>query len=400
MRREEIEEIEEIEEKPRKMSRGKIAVIVIIAIILLVIIVLVSLYVGYKPFRDWADQSILKKNLSQDDLNSINIENLEETSVLSYDKYIALLKGNNFKIYNSEAEQVNSLTVDISNPISYNCKKYLIVAEKEGKKIYFIQGDKKVWNKIIEGKIQRVCVNKNGYSAVIIEGTTYKSEIKMFDPKGEELFTIHLSQTIAMDFDISPDNKYICYGEISNSGTIINSSIKVVSVDKAKTGEEGAVLNSYDGVKGQIILKLKYSNNNKIVCMFDDSIAVISNGNMEKVEDFNNQENKINFMDIQITDAIIKVYEVTEESNTSSKVEIKNVLNNTVNYSNVNAIVKNVYTSKNQMLAINLGKEIRVFNSSGWIVKDFVSTEEIRDVVMNDNFTGIVYKDRVEILNY
>lgn len=395
-----MREEEEREDNSIGISRRRVAVIVIIAIILVAIVVLVSLYVGYKPFRDWADESILKKNMSQDDLNSINIENLEETSVIAYDKYIALLKGNNFKIYNSEAEQVDSITVDISKPISYNCKKYLILAEKEGKKIYFIQGDKKIWNKIIEGKIQRVCVNKNGYSAVIIEGTTYKSEIKMFDPKGEELFTIHLSQTIAMDFDISPDNKYICYGEISNSGTIINSSVKVVSVDKAKIGEEGAVLSSYEGDKGQIILKLKYSNNDKIACMFDDSISVINNGNMEKIEDFNNQENKINFMDIQITDAIIKVYEVSDESNTSSKLEIKNVLTNTINYSNINAIVKNVYTSKNQMLAINLGKEIKVFNSSGWLVKDFVSTEEIRDVVMNDIFTGIVYKDRVEILNY
>ena len=391
---------EEKEDNPIRVSRRRVAVIIIIAIILVAAVVLVSLYVGNKRFRDWADESILKKNMSQDELSSINIENLEETSVIAYDRYIALLKGNNFKIYNQEAEQVDSITVDISKPISYNCKKNLIIAEKEGKKIYFIQGEKKIWNKIIEGKIQRVCVNKNGYSAVIIEGTTYKSEIKMFDPKGEELFTIHLSQTIAMDFDISPDNKYICYGEISNSGTIINSSVKIVSVDKAKTGEEGAILNSYEGAKGQIILKLKYSNNNKIVCMFDDSISVINNGNMETFEDFNNQENKVNFMDIQITDAIIKIYEVADESNTSSKVEIKNVLTNTINYSNVNAIVKNVYTSKNQMLAINLGKEIRVFNSSGWLVKDFVSTEEIRDVVMNDNFTGIVYKDRVELLNY
>ena len=391
---------EEKEDNPIRVSRRRVAVIIIIAIILVAAVVLVSLYVGNKRFRDWADESILKKNMSQDELSSINIENLEETSVIAYDRYIALLKGNNFKIYNQEAEQVDSITVDISKPISYNCKKNLIIAEKEGKKIYFIQGEKKIWNKIIEGKIQRVCVNKNGYSAAIIEGTTYKSEIKMFDPKGEELFTIHLSQTIAMDFDISPDNKYICYGEISNSGTIINSSVKIVSVDKAKTGEEGAILNSYEGAKGQIILKLKYSNNNKIVCMFDDSISVINNGNMETFEDFNNQENKVNFMDIQITDAIIKIYEVADESNTSSKVEIKNVLTNTINYSNVNAIVKNVYTSKNQMLAINLGKEIRVFNSSGWLVKDFVSTEEIRDVVMNDNFTGIVYKDRVELLNY
>ena len=391
---------EEKEDNPIRVSRRRVAVIIIIAIILVAAVVLVSLYVGNKRFRDWADESILKKNMSQDELSSIKIENLEETSVIAYDRYIALLKGNNFKIYNQEAEQVDSITVDISKPISYNCKKNLIIAEKEGKKIYFIQGEKKIWNKIIEGKIQRVCVNKNGYSAVIIEGTTYKSEIKMFDPKGEELFTIHLSQTIAMDFDISPDNKYICYGEISNSGTIINSSVKIVSVDKAKTGEEGAILSSYEGAKGQIILKLKYSNNNKIVCMFDDSISVINNGNMETFEDFNNQENKVNFMDIQITDAIIKIYEVADESNTSSQVEIKNVLTNTINYSNVNAIVKNVYTSKNQMLAINLGKEIRVFNSSGWLVKDFVSTEEIRDVVMNDNFTGIVYKDRVELLNY
>lgn len=88
--------------------------------------------------------------------------------------------------------------------------------------------------KRFKGNISRINVNKNGYVSVIITGTTYKSIIQTFDSQGNEMFKTYLSNSIAMDSDISSDNKYMSFAEISTNGTTVQSRIKTVSIQKAK----------------------------------------------------------------------------------------------------------------------------------------------------------------------
>lgn len=55
----------------------------------------------------------------------------------------------------------------------------------------------------MEGNISQVHVNKNGYVAVVIVDTSYKTVIKTYNPQGKELFNTYLSSTRAVDVSIS-----------------------------------------------------------------------------------------------------------------------------------------------------------------------------------------------------
>jgi len=171
-------------------------------------------------------------------------------------------------------------------------------------------------------------------------------------------------------------------------------------VEKARKGIDDAVANEYQADKNELLLKLEYQINNKIVCMFDDKIKYIQNGNMQELLDFDSEIEKISFVDIKIADGIVKVAEMTDDSESSSKLEFQSTAVDTTNYNNLTGIVEELYTSNSERIAINFGTEIKVYNLNGWLIKDYTTTEEIRDVVMNDSFAGIVYKDRVEILKY
>ena len=78
----------------------------------------------------------------------------------------------------------------------------------------------------MEGKIDKLCVNKNGYVAVALSGTSYKSVIQVLNNTGEELFKTYLSSTIAMDIDISQDNQFISLLEVNTKKPTICSDIQ------------------------------------------------------------------------------------------------------------------------------------------------------------------------------
>lgn len=112
--------------------------------------------------------------------------------------------------------------------------KYLVIAENNSQKIYLISEDHVIWEKNIDGNLNKVTVNKNGYVCAIVTGTTHKAVISTFDTKGNELFKTYLSNTIAVDAYVSPDNSEFAYAEVNNSGTVIQSNIKIISIKDVK----------------------------------------------------------------------------------------------------------------------------------------------------------------------
>ena len=51
------------------------------------------------------------------------------------------------------------------------------------------------------------------------------------------------------------------------------------------------------------------------------------------------------------------------------------------------------------IIALNLGTEVEFINTSGWLAKRYVSNQEITNIVVSSNIAGIVYRDKVEIIN-
>ena len=118
---------------------------------------------------------------------------------------------NTLALYESNGEQKTKLEMQITNPLFDSADRFLIIGESNGKKIYVIEDKEIAWESEVEGNISKVYVNKNGYVAVIMTGTSYKSEVQVFDPQGNSLFISFLSYTMAVDVAISNDNKYLSY---------------------------------------------------------------------------------------------------------------------------------------------------------------------------------------------
>lgn len=114
--------------------KGKISLknkLLILAIIILLAIIagVVIAYIVNEEARDWININILRKEVTEDDVATIEINTDKTQYIYSYNKYIAILCNGKLEIYNSYASKVHELDIEISNPIFDSNNQYLLIAE-------------------------------------------------------------------------------------------------------------------------------------------------------------------------------------------------------------------------------------------------------------------------------
>ena len=383
--------------KEKKVNKKKIVILTIIIVFIVIAIITIGLYSTNDKAREWIDKNIFRKEVLQDKVATIDLKENQDSNIYAFNKYIGILNKTKFSIYNSTGSQEKTLDLQISNPIWGSANRFLAIAENKGKKVYLISDKDIAWEAEVEGNISQVHVNKNGYVAVVIVDTSYKTVIKTYNPQGKELFNTYLSSTRAVDVSISNDNKYLAIAEVDTSGTMIQSSIKVISIDKASTDPTNSLENTYKGEENKLITNIKYQNKNKLVCMYTDSIHQIENG--EDITLIDNQNKKVIFQSINLVNRACSIEEKSSGLFTAdSLVNIVNIENHEIKQYTASSVTKELYTYGN-IIAINLGTEVEFISTDGWLVKRYVANQEITNIVVSDSIAGIIYRDKIEIIN-
>lgn len=389
------------EPEEKKINPKKLLLLITIAIIAIIAIILTTMaiiYINNKEIRTWVDKNILQKEKMQNNLPSIEIDESESSNIYAFNKYIGVLSKNNFSIYNNAGKKENTLTLEITTPIFNSNNKHLVVAEEKGKKLYLITDKEIVWEREVEGNIAQVTVNENGYVAVTIVDTLYKTVIAMYSSEGEHLFSTFLSTTRVAATSISNDNKYLALAEIDTSGTMVQSNIKILSIEMGKKDNENSIKKIYNGEKGDLITNIKYQDKNKILCMYTNKITCIKNEEItENLQEFDKK--KISFASIELSNHSITVEEKSSGIFTAdSVVNIVNSENKGISLYTAESVTKEIYTSGN-IIALNLGAEVEFINTNAWLVKKYIAEQEITNIVISDSIAGIIYRDKIEIIN-
>lgn len=385
------------EPEERKVNKKKLIAIFLTLILSMILITIVIVYCNNKEVRDWIDKNIFRKEIMQDKVTTIELKEEQNSNIYAFNKYIGILNKNKFTIYGNTGNQEKELEVQISNPIFDSANRFLAIAEKKEKKLYLLTDKDITWEASVEGNISQVHVNKNGYVAVVMVDTSYKTVIAVYNSQGKRLFKNYLSSTRAVDVAISNDNKYLAIAEVDTSGTIIQSNIKIVSIEKASTDPTNALENTYKSEINKLITNLEYQDKDKLVCMYTDSINVIENGKDTTLID--NSRKKVIFQSAELTNNVVSIEEKSSGLFTAdSQINIINTDNKSAKEYTVDAVAKEIYTYGN-IIALNLGTEIEFINTEGWLVKRYIANQEITNIVVSDNIAGIIYRDKIEIVN-
>lgn len=361
-------------------------------------IVFCCLYHQNDNCREFFDKYVFRKEISSENLPCIDMGNLKNGYVSAYSKYIVILKENQLKLYNKYGKQEHVLKIEISNPIFESDDNYLCIAEKGGQKLYLISNRNVVWQKEVEGNISSINVNKNGYVSVVMSGVNnYKSVVQIFSVDGIELFKTYLGTSNVIDTDISNDNKYLAIAEANFSGVVVQSNIKIISIEDAKKNLPNSIRYTHIADTNKLIINVKYNNKNELICMYDDHIDILKEGQNTKLIDF--EDEKLLFVDINISNKYIKVVQKDDNlANSEIYLEIINSNNQKVSSYKIEITPKTVNV-QNNIIAVNLGTNILFIDSNGWLLKKYQSNKEVGNIVLGKNIAGIVCKKKIEVLS-
>ena len=284
--------------KEKKLNKKNIAKVTILLLIIIFIITFIILYSKNEKVKIFADKYIFRKEVYEENLPMISLDGIRVDNVFAYSNYIAILNSNKLNLYNKYGNQEASIDIEISVPIFSNNGKYLCVAEKNGNKIYLISNKNVIWQNEIGGNIEDVSVNENGYVCVSISGTSYKTVIDVFDAKGDELFKTYLSSSNVIATDISKDNKYLSIAEANFSGVTIESALKIISIDKAKSSSNDPIEYVYNSEINSLIVNTKYQGKDKLMCLYDNKINYIKDNKCENYIEL--KDSNILFADINL----------------------------------------------------------------------------------------------------
>lgn len=388
---------EEVEPKVKKINKKKIIITTVVVIVVVAIIIIVGLYMTNRNFRDWMDRNIFRKEIEQDKAITIDFNEALNSNVYAFNKYIGILNQTKFTIYGNTGNKEEELEIQISNPIFSSANRFLAIAENGGQRLYLISDKNISWQAEVDGNISQIFVNKNGYVAVTITGTSHKAVIKTYSPDGKEMFTTFLASTRAVDISISNDNKYLAIAEVDTSGATIQSSVRVMSVDKAEKDPTNSLEKTYKSEAGKLITNIKYQDKSKLICMYTDSVSIIENET--ETELVNSSDKKITFQSIDLENNVCYIEEKSSGLFTAdSIVNIVNADTKETKQYLVNYVAKEIYTNGN-IIALNLGTDIEFVSTGGWLVKRYVANQEITNIVVSDSIAGIIYRDKIEIVN-
>ena len=85
---------EEPKNKNKKINEKKIIVSIVISIFVVAIIVMVALYMTNNEFRNWIDVEIFRKEISQDGVTTIELDEGESSNIYAFNKHIGILSKN------------------------------------------------------------------------------------------------------------------------------------------------------------------------------------------------------------------------------------------------------------------------------------------------------------------
>lgn len=384
--------------KDRKLNKKKIYIMIAVFIVAIIITTMAIIYNTNKNFRNFMDKYIFRKDITEENVLVVELEYNSNTNIFSYGKYICVLAENNLNKYNSSGKKEKEVKIEINNPIYDVEGKYLVIGENGSQKLCLISDDHIIWEKNVDGNLNKVTVNKNGYVSAIVTGTTYKSVIITYDAKGNELFKSYLSNTIAVDACISPDNAELAYAEVNNSGTTIQSNIKIISIKEAKEKNTEPKY-TYNANQNSLILRIKYQEKSQLICMYDDSIHKFEEGVDVELTKLDEDNPKISFADIELTNYIFKAYEKsTSLFNADTIIEMQNTSNGKENIYTIEKVAKSVVTYNN-VIGVNLGNEIYFIDTNAWLIKRYYSSQVIEKIVLGDGIAGVIYGDKIEIIN-
>lgn len=325
-------------------------------------------------------------------LNEISFNPKENPVFHEYKGLIIKCTKDYIKALNKKGEEVWSRHIAISKPLIKSNGSELVVADLEGKDIYVFSGRNLKWNEKFDGKLINVDISESGYIAVVQEGKGFRNTVRVFDPRGLEMFIRNIGEKYVISANIAPSGEQLIINSLDVSGVDLNPTLEFFDM----MGNPYAARTLESGMIFPLIKHLE-----------DDSFLAASDSLLVFYDRDRNEKWRRNFQKVYSADILLEKYVVAAVKNKNAEgrgsyvpvVEIINNKGQTTAISEICDEVVNIRTFSD-IIAVNTGREVFFINSKGRLVGKYSSKSDIEDVYLfNKMEAAVVTKTCIAVVS-
>lgn len=321
-------------------------------------------------------------------ITSISTDKTQKNIITGRNDGILIANSNGLKEYTINSNSTWSEEFYIANPIIETAGSWTIVAEDNGNRLIAFNSREEAYSLEIEGEVQKIFANPNGYVGVIFAKVGYKNAFSFINSKGDIIYSKYFANTTLIDADISTDGKRVVMLEADTDGAVVNSAITVLD-NKADT------LNS-SIKKNSLLVEVHCFDKNTLI-VGDNTILSIDSDYKETVFDEFDSESTIGLL---VNDErIVKLYRDTNELFANkTMLQVKNIAGKVIGQSEVEGMAHSVKI-QNNTLAIILTDRIDFLTQKGHYISSIFISGDYKDMQLfnNGSYAAIQTNDEVSI---
>ena len=396
-------ELKDIKNKKRREKKLKI-INAVIFLILLVSVILISgiSYVKTKNIDILKEYKFLEKYVvslfgkEEDKVYlELNFDLSKKPKISVYNGNIAQCSKEELKIYNSYGKLQVGVNVHFTDvPILSSEGKYLAVTSVDGNRFLLFEGVNKKWEKIIDGNITNISVNRNGFVTVVYKGEDILSKVVVYTPKGEEYFVKGKAQNYIVNAKLAKDNKQLILNCIDVSGVRLSSVFEFIDV-------KGKSIQTVSSYEDKIFMDGKFVKGDNFVVLTNDEIMYYNSGhNVSWEKKFDRKVYCFNVCDDRCI-VLGMASDKIQEGLLSDKTELVvfNTKGNETKTIKIDSIIKGI-SVYDDVMALNLGKEILLYTCKGRHIKTITSKLEVEKAeLVNKGTVALLTKSGLVVKN-
>ena len=181
------------------------------------------------------------------------------------------------------------------------------------------------------------------------------------------------------------------FGEIDYSGTVIKSAVIIMSMEPPHD-----LTYKFTAPDNEIITNIVYTDKDIATCTLSNSVYQITTDSNTKILDITDDNS---FVNIDMNN-VLAVIEKQSSGLFSYKYQLnlKSLNSNNENLYILNNSLPKKTVASGKYIALNYGSTVDIVNQNGTLKKTYISTQQIKDVIVGSHIVGIIYKDKIEII--
>lgn len=229
------EKIKEPKIKKEKKKLPKKKYIIPAVLILIIAILLNTEFIGnIKDFFNRKNNITFNSrigNTFDSEAKIVPFENASESALKRSKRGIVIAKSNYLALFDKNGNTLWDTNTSVVNPILRTEGEFILLAEKEGKKVCLFKDKKLVFSIDSPNEILTAELSANGDSVLVTKKEFYKNAVCVYNEKGEQIFSWSSGTDSIISADISSSSRRVA-AALVNTDTRVKSTVMFFDINK------------------------------------------------------------------------------------------------------------------------------------------------------------------------